>query len=198
MTSAVRKLKLVSIADFDRDVERLGEAARSFELVDGVVVMMTNPTWRHEQIASNIGARLKLAMDRRDCHTFQGGIRIQRDDDQNAFDKPKPDIIVRCGPANAVTQRRTYVDDPVVVVEVLSPTTMDIDRGRKHEFYKSLETLRHIVIVYQDQQRIEHYRRDGVAWTAEDALTKPEDVLDLSAIAFTITLAEAYFDVAIS
>ena len=160
--------------------------------------MMTNPTQRHGIIVGNIGARLKFAMIRRGCQSFQGDIRVQRNADRRATDKPKPDVVVRCGPGSPERDLQTYVDNPVVVVEVLSPSTKDVDRGRKLEFYKSLETLRHIVIVYQDQKRIEHYHRTGDDWTADEALIKSEDVLDLSAVEFTMTVAEAYFDVAIS
>lgn len=159
--------------------------------------MMTNPTLRHGTIVGNIGARLKLAMVRRGCQSFQGDVRVQRDDNKKAPDKPKPDVVVRCGPGSRERDLLTYIDDPIVVVEVLSPSTMDYDRGPKLIFYKSLPTLQHVVIVYQDEMRIEHYVRRGDDWT-KTALTKPEDVLDLSAVAFTMTLAEAYFDVSIA
>ncbi|MDQ2805094.1 MAG: Uma2 family endonuclease [Pseudomonadota bacterium] len=46
---------------------------------------------------------------------------------------------------------------PLVVV--LSPSTIDTDRGEKLRFYKALPTLRHIALVYQDQMHVEHYRR---------------------------------------
>jgi Uma2 family endonuclease len=133
----------------------------------------------------------------RGCQVFFGEMRVQRDADRSARDKPKPDVIVRFGPGDAGRDLLTYVDDANVVVEVLSSSTMDIDRGRKLEFYKSLTTLRHIVIVYQDESRIEHYVRRGDEWTKK-VLVKPEDVLDLSVVAFTMTLDEAYFDVSIA
>lgn len=136
-------------------------------------------------------------MDSRGCRAYQGGMRVQRNANKKAKDKPKPDVVVRCGPTDAVRGRRNFVDDPVVVVEVLSPSTMDVDRGPKLEFYKSLEPLRHIVIVYQDQMRIEHYRRGDDGWIV-DTLTKPADVLGLSAVEFQMTFAEAYFDVSIA
>lgn len=194
MTSAARKLEPMTIAEFDDYIERLGDESSLLELLGGEIVMMTNPTRRHQQIVGNIGARLKLAMDNRGCRVFFGEMRVQRDADRNARDKPKPDVIVRCGSNDPKSDLLTYVDDAQVVVEVLSPSTMDIDRGRKLAFYKSLTTLRHIVIAYQDEMRIEHYRRSGNKWTLK-ALTKPDDVLDLAAVAFTMTLAEAYFDV---
>jgi hypothetical protein len=49
----------------------------------------------HEQIASNIGAHLKLAMDSRGCHTCQEGIMVQASADSSGCDKFRPDIVVR-------------------------------------------------------------------------------------------------------
>jgi Uma2 family endonuclease len=197
MTSAVRQLQPVSIAEFDDYVDRQADDAPMCELLDGVIVMMTTPTRRHGKIAGNIGWRLKAAMDKRGCESFQGDVSVQRDADRKAIDKLRPDIVVRCGPSDNESDSLNYVDDPVVVVEVLSPSTMDYDRGPKLIFYKSLPTLQHIVIAYQDEMRIEHYVRRGDEW-AKMALTKPGDVLDLSAVAFTTTVTEAYFDVSIA
>jgi Uma2 family endonuclease len=187
----------MTIVEFDDVLERMGDEASLYELLDGAIVMMTNPTQKHGIIVGNIGARLKLAMVRQSCQSFQGDIRIQRSADKNAADKPKPDVVVRCGPGSPDRDLLTYVDDPVVVVKVASPSTMDIDRGRKLQFYKSLKTLKHVVIGYQDEMRIEHHKRSVNRWTMK-ALTKPEDVLDLSAVEFTMTVAEAYFDVSIA
>jgi len=197
MTFAVRKLEPVTIAEFDDFLELQGDESSLYELLDGAIVMMTNPTRRHQKIVGNIGTRLNLAMSKRGCEVFFGEMRVQRDSDRSARDKPKPDVIVRCGPSDEKSDLLTYVDDANIVVEVLSPSTMDIDRGRKLEFYKSLKTLGHIVIVYQDQMRIEHYKRSGNRWTMK-TLSKPDDVLDLTAVAFTMTVAEAYFDVSIA
>ena len=191
MTATVRKLAPIVIAEFDDYLDRLGDESSLYELIDGEIVMMTNPTRRHGTIVGNIGSRLMMAMDKRGCEVFFGEMRVQRDSDRSAKDKPKPDVIVRCGPSDPGTDLLTYVDDASVVVEVLSPSTMDNDRGPKLKFYKSLDTIQHIVIVYQDEMRIEHYRRASDRWTI-DVLTKPEDVLDLSGVAFKMTVAEAY------
>jgi Uma2 family endonuclease len=154
MPTALRRPEPVTIESFDAFVEAQADTAL-FELVEGVIVMMTNPTEVQEQIATNIGAPLKLAMDARGCRSYQGGMRVQRSDDPRDTDKTRPDVVVRCG----VLGRKNYITDPLVVVEVLSPTTIDIDRGPKLDFYKSLPTVRHIALVYQDQMRVEHYRR---------------------------------------
>jgi Uma2 family endonuclease len=191
MSSALRQPEPVTIQEFDDFVEAQSDTA-TFELVDGIIIMMSNPTETHEQIASNIGAPLKLAMDARNCRTYLGGMRVQRSDNPRDGDKTKPDIVVRCGPRAA----GTYITDPLIIVEVLSPTTMDIDRGRKLEFYKSLPTVRHIVLAYQDQMRVEHYRRSEQGFELE-VLTTPTNTLTLEAVDFSIDLARVYFDVGV-
>jgi Uma2 family endonuclease len=190
MARAAERLRKVTIAQFDAIAEKAAEA-RDYELIDGEIVMMTNPTETHEQIASNIGARLKLAMDARGCRTYQGGMRVQADDNPKAHDKFRPDVVVRCGPPGT----GAYITDPVVVVEVLSPSTIDNDRGRKLRFYKALPTVQHIVLIYSDQKRVEHYARAEEGWRFE-ALTEPEQVLALEAVDFAIELAQLYFDLA--
>ncbi|MDP4024076.1 Uma2 family endonuclease [Methylobacterium sp. NEAU 140] len=189
MADPVQRSSALTIAAFDSFVAGQRDD-RDWELVDGELVMMTNPTENHEQIAGNVGAPLKLAMDAAGCRSYQGGMRVQRSDDGRGRDKTKPDIVVRCGPR----QNQTYVTDPVVVVEVLSPSTMDHDRGGKLAFYKSLPTLRHIALIYQDQMRVEHYRRDEAGWTME-VLVAPGTLLRFEAVDFEIDLDRIYFDV---
>ena len=71
---------------------------------------------------------------------------------------------------------------------------MDYDRGGKLKFYKSLPTLRHIALIYQDQMRVEHCERTDEGWRL-DVLTAPEDVLRFDAVDFEIDLDRTYFDV---
>jgi Uma2 family endonuclease len=189
MTTALRRPEPVTIDAFDAFVEAQADTVL-LELVEGVIVMMTNPTEVHEQIAGNIGAPLKLAMDARGCRTYQGGMRVQRSDDPRDTDKTRPDVVVRCGALGT----RTYITDPLVVVEVLSPSTIDVDRGPKLDFYKALPTVRHIAFVYQDQMRVEHYRRGEQGFELE-VLTLPDHVVHFEAVEFRIDLARVYFDV---
>lgn len=192
MSQAVLTDPPVTIAAFDAFLDAQQDESL-WELVAGRIVAMTNPTEEHEQIAGNIGAPLKLAMDARDCRTYQGGIRVQRTDDGRGIDKPRPDIVVRCGPSG----RRNFITDPLVIVEVLSPSTVDFDRGEKLRFYKALPTLRHIVLVYQDQMRVEHYRRTDEGWSWE-TLTRLNDVLAFEAIGFQLPVGRIYFGVEFS
>lgn len=176
-----------TIAEYDKFVENLTET-RDYELVAGEIVMMANPTEVHEQIASNIGSSLKPAMDRRGCRTYQGGMRVQSGHNSNARDKYRPDVVVRCGPVEG----NTYITDPVIVVEVLSPSTLERDRGVKLAFYKSMPTVQHVVLAYSDQMRVEHFRRTETGWEVA-VLTAPEDILALDAVEFEMDLDQVYY-----
>ncbi len=182
----------ITIAEFDVFVENQ-PSVFDYELVEGQIVMMTNPNQDHEQIVSNIGAPLKLAMDRRGCRTYQGGMRVQLGPNDSGIDKVKPDVVVRCGEADG---KKNFITDPLVIVEVLSPSTMDIDRGAKLDFYKLIQTVMHIAIVYQDQLRIEHYRRQPEGWVC-DVLTRATDTLHFDSVEFQLVVAQAYFDVVV-
>jgi Uma2 family endonuclease len=160
-----------------------------YELVGGVVVAMANPTETHNQIVNNINAPLKLAMDKRRCRTYASDMRVQRTGQASDADQYRPDVVVRCGPHTG----KTFITDPLVVVEVLSPTTMDIDRGPKLEFYQSLQTTCHIALVYQDQIRVEHYRRTDTGWERQ-VLTVADAELVFDAVAFRMPLSQVYFD----
>jgi Uma2 family endonuclease len=177
----------VTIGDFNAFLG--GQAdPRPWELVAGRIVGMTNPNTVHEQIVSNIGLRLKQAADKRGCQAFFGGMRIQRSENQGAIDKPRPDLMVRCG----ALVRQNFVTDPLVIVEVLSPSTMDVDRGDKLRFYKRLPTLAHIAFAYQDQMRVEHYRKMNTGWEME-TLTASHQAVVFEAISCSINMEDAYF-----
>jgi Uma2 family endonuclease len=179
----------MTIDEFDAFVEGIPNG-NEFELIDGTPILMGNPTEVHEQIAMNIAGALKPRMDPRGCRTYAGNMRVQASSDATGKDKFKPDVVVRCGPVST----NTYVLHPVVIVEVLSPSTMDRDRGIKLAFYKELPTVQHIVLAYSDQMRVEHYVRTATGWEC-NVLPRPESVLELEAIEFSMNLGEVYLDV---
>ena len=182
----------MTVADFDLYTEGRPEA-ETWELVAGRIVAMTNPSRPHGQIVANLGAPLKPAMDRRNCQLFFGGMGVQFSKSLRNIDRVLPDLLVHCGAADDAH----FVTDPAVVIEVLSPSTIDYDRGDKLAFYKRLPPLRHILLVYQDQMRIEHYRRAEEGWELL-VMTRPADVISLVSVGFDITLEAIYAGVAIS
>lgn len=189
MSDGARRDDLKTVADYEAFVADRPEEER-WELIGGVIVLMTNPTEDHEQIVANIFAPLKLATDRSACRTYAGGPRVQRSEDRQDDMATLPDVVVRCGPR----RDRTTITDPIAIVEVLSRSTMHRDRGVKFDFYTGLPTLQHIVLVYQGQMRVEHHRRGPEGWFL-DVLSQPAGRLVFDALDFTIDLDRIYFDV---
>jgi len=178
-----------TIAAFDAFLDGQRDDTR-WELIDGRIVAMTNPSLDHAEIVGNIAAALRPAMPAdRWCRVTTGGVRVQTSDDVRGVYAPRPDVMVYCGPIDG---RRSFATTPMLVAEVLSPSTMDHDRGAKLRFYKtSLPTLRHIALVYQDQIRVEVYDRVSDGWDLF-TLTQPADLLRFAALLFEMTLADVY------
>lgn len=80
-----------------------------------------------------------------------------------------PDVSVVCGPLelDPADPRGHTVTNPVLVIEVLSPSTEDYDRGEKLAAFKRIASLREVVLVAHDERRLEIWRRVGAIWTTE-------------------------------
>lgn len=184
------KIEPISIATFLTMLDRCPETER-WELVDGFVVrVMAGGTQRHATIWMNIAAALRAAAGKRGCRTLLDMLVRHAESDDTTV---APDVLVRCGPEQGTART---VDDPVVVVEVLSPSTMAYDRGTKFPIYQSIPTVAHIVLAYQDERRIEVFSRgvaneDGFEWHYA-AHTHPADVVALPAFDFAMTVADVY------
>ena len=184
----------MSVAEFDVFLAAQPDDDTIWELVDGQILAMTNPNANHGQIALNMGVSLKAHAEAVGCRVNVGGMRVQASDALHGTNKTIPDVVVWCGARGGV---HTWIDDPVIIVEILSPSTMDFDRGGKLLFYKSLPSLRDIVIVYQDERRVEHYRREDDDWLLT-VLTDAATQLAFSGLACAMTLDTLYTGTALS
>jgi Uma2 family endonuclease len=179
----------LTVAAFDTFLAGQRDDTR-WELIDGRILAMTNPSLAHAEIVGNISGALRPIMpaDRR-CRVTTGDVRVQLSEDVRGIYAPLPDVMVWCGPMDG---SRNFVTTPLVIVEVLSPSNMDIDRGAKLRFYKTgLQTLRHITLVYQDQMRVENYSRTDLGWELV-TLTRPDDLLVFEALMFDMPLSDVY------
>jgi len=84
------------------------------------------------------------------------------------------------------------VVNPKLLVEVLSPSTEDYDRGEKLSHYKRIASVQEIVLVAHDEHRLELWRRDGERWTLEVA--RGDETMTLPSIECSLALAEVYLD----
>lgn len=153
------------------------------ELVDGYLYAMTGASRRHEEIALNLAAALHAHLRGRPCRAYKGDLKIRV-----GADFHYPDVFVRCG-ETAVDDDAYAASDPVLVAEVLSPSTQRYDRGDKRLAYWSLPSMREYVLIAQDRPHVELTRHGG---GEPVVLAREEDVLTLDSVEFSMTLAELY------
>ena len=162
------------------DYER--EQSLRHELVDGYLYAMTGSSDRHEEIALNLAASLRVHLRGSSCRVYKGDLKLRVADDFYY-----PDVFVRCGVDRGDAYFKT---DPVLIAEVLSPSTQRYDRGDKRLAYFRLPSLREYLLISQDRMFVEVHdvRRPGQALRLE----QPGDVLTLESVDFPMALAELY------
>lgn len=163
--------------------------AERYELVGGVVRLMSGGTGDHDQIAVNIAAALRSRLRGTGCFVHVSNLKVVARASGAVL---YPDVFVRCG---APVGRGTAAEDPVVVFEVLSDSTARHDLTRKKLAYKTIPSLRVIVYISQDEARVDLLRRGpGGAWDDDRPVEGLAGRLELPEIGVSLTLAEIYED----
>ncbi len=141
------------------------ESPYRYELIDGVVYDTTGSTPEHSVIASNVETLLREQLGK------SGPCRTHRD--QYVVIPGKypvvPDVVVTCDRADWDKDKRLkpfMIQSPLIVVEVLSPSTERYDRTEKFARYMCCPTLEVYILMSQDEQHVEVYRR-SMAWKQE-------------------------------
>lgn len=156
--SLSRERHTMSVIEFLAFLDERPDCER-WELVDGEPVMMVNVTRAHSLITLNIATLLHPLARRRGCETHSADFFVSGAEASGFM--AVPDVFVRCGQAD---DKARLADDPVIVVEVLSPSTIRHDRVRKFDRYTAIASVRQIVLVYQDEVRVESFLRDNEDW----------------------------------
>jgi Uma2 family endonuclease len=156
-----------------------------YELIDGRPVAMAPVAPSHSVIVANVTHELKSRLQK-PCYvgTEAGVERPGRDDTFY-----EADVVVSCTP---VAPGIAAIPDPVVVIEVLSPSTVEHDRGRKAYGYRRIPSVQEIVLVASEQRHVEVWRRRGAKWEVEDLIG--DAALELDAVAVQIPFAAIYAD----
>jgi Uma2 family endonuclease len=145
------------------DLERKAETKSEFH--DGQMFAMAGASLNHALISSTISALLYGQMPP-GCRTCSSDLRIRV-----AFAGlyTYPDCSVICGEPEYFGNQRDVILNPLLIVEVLSASTEDYDRGKKFELYRTIESFREYLIVHQDRRHVEHYsKQDDGSWVLRE------------------------------
>lgn len=139
-------------------------------------VAMTGRTIAHPEIATNIIEALRRRLQGRSCRAFRGDLKILA-----AGRVRYPDAMVMC---SSVANDANIVPEPVVVFEVLSPSTASVDRIAKNEEYRQTPSIQHYVMLGQASQAATAFSRVGDDWighvlTGDASLSFPEIGIEL-------------------
>src|SRR6185437_15178443 len=136
------------------------------EFHDGEVFAMAGATFEHNQIVINVGAELRSALRDKPCRVCASDLRV-RVPATGLY--TYPDASVVCGRPEFEDGSLDTLLNPLVLVEVLSESTQDYDRGTKFTNYRTIPSLREYVLISSDQVLVEHYTRgDDGLWVLRD------------------------------
>jgi len=129
---------------------------KHYELVAGEVVAMAPERVAHGRAKFRIARRFAEAIEQAKlpCEVFGDGMSVPIDETTIY----EPDALVRCGPP--LDDNATQVADPLILVEVVSPSSRKRDSGSKLEDYFRLSSVRHYLIVKTENRAIIHHQRD--------------------------------------
>lgn len=159
---AAEQIPRISFQQF-LELEQLNTSKH--EWLNGIVYMMAGGTFEHGRLVDNVLVALRQALAGRPCTPFAGNFLVRTPSGLGAY----PDVMVFCAPieGHPVDPKRAATN-PTVIVEVLSESTEEYDRGEKFENYKSIPTLEDYVLVRQNAPGIEVYSR-STGWQRREA-----------------------------
>lgn len=157
------------------------------EYIDGQVYAMTGASDRHGLIVNALAYALTPAARRKQCQLFTSDMKVRLEiGGKTVF--YYPDLLVSCDPQDREAYFRRF---PCLIAEVLSESTVRIDRREKLLAYQSLPSLRAYLLIEQDTMRVEIYRRSE-AW---QPTYHEQDEVWLDCLETALPIADIYQDV---
>lgn len=125
------------------------------EFLDGQIYAMSGGTPEHAALAAAVIESLQL----RDtgCRSYTSDLRVRTPSGLTTY----PDITIICGSSERYAEDKDAVTNPTILIEVLSPSTEQYDRGDKFAHYKSIQSLRQVVFVSHRERALEVWTRGG-------------------------------------
>ncbi len=176
----------VAQSTFEEYLKLEATAQTRHEFVDGMLFAMAGGTDYHATISLNIAVQVRAAARASGCFAYMENMLLQTPDGPTYY----PDVSVTCNESNEGARFKRF---PCFIVEVLSESTSDIDRGEKLHNYRKIPSLKAYILVSQNRRLIETYRRleDGT-WRYETLEQSGE--LQLPCLDLNLALNDIYAD----
>ncbi|WP_224093547.1 Uma2 family endonuclease [Nostoc sp. MS1] len=156
-----------------------------YEYWDGEVVAMVGGTRNHNRVSGNFFRLLDDALADRYCEVYIVDVKVQVEPGQKYF---YPDVVVTCDERD---NDPLLIQFPSLIIEVLSPSTEAVDRGKKFAAYRRSQTLQEYVLVQVTQPGVEVFRRNEQGkWVLYEY--NLDDKLRLESVNIEIAIADLY------
>ncbi len=158
------------------------------EYVRGEVFAMTGASLNHNRVALNLHGLLRAHLRGSPCEVFASDVQVRVDAADAVF---YPDLVVTCSADDRQQQRTLH--EPVLIVEVLSPSTAGYDLSAKFAHYRRLASLQEYVTIDPDAPLVQVFRRSPDGWTLHAA--EAGDTVGFASIDLCVPIAAVYEDV---
>lgn len=166
------------------------------EYFNGEIFQMAGASEKRNKIAMNIGANLHFQIRKRPCKPYQNDMRLFVE--ASGF-YTYPDVMVTCEKPNLKKYKGLEsLTNPMLIVEVQSPSTADYDKGAKFDHYRTLESLQEYVRVWQDKKRVALYTKQADdSWLLRDFIGAKAEI-ELKSIECRLAVEDIYEKVEIT
>jgi Uma2 family endonuclease len=184
----VRKSKVYTFEEYLRREEKSGE---KHEFYQGKIIKMPGGTDIHSEIAGNMIATIKVAVRPlpRKFKVYTSDLKIRIESlDSGVY----PDALVICEQPEYWQNRHDVIVNPLVIIEVLSPSTQTYDRMGKFDLYKEVPSFQEYILVSTDTFSVEtRFREEPDLWRIKTE-TNIENIVNLRSLGVSISMADIY------
>lgn len=157
------------------------------EYIDGEVYAMSGGTGKHSSIMINITITIGQQLGDSVCALHSSEMRVKVNDSRYVY----PDLSAVCGKSSYEDESEISLLNPILVVEVTSPSSIEYDRVAKRDFYREVPSIQGYLIIDQHRVCAELYTRADIGWLLQ-VYTDPDDVIPLEMLNCELPLAEIY------
>ena len=169
------------------EIERASEFKH--EYYNGRMYAMSGASYKHVIITGNLAFGLRNRLRNSPCAVLTNDLRL-RVSPGGLY--TYPDLVVVCGEPKFADDQADTLLNPVVIAEVLSPSTEAYDRGFKFAQYRKLESLQEYALILQTEPRVEVFRREsGGQWLLSESVGL-EATCRFESVGVGVTLSEVY------
>ena len=166
---------------------REAAAPEKSEYINAEIRPMSGGTYYHGAISGHLITALNVALSDTECVATSSDVKVRA-----AGNMFYPDVSVVCGAPVYHGRSRVVITNPILIAEVLSPSTSGVDRGEKMRDYLQIETLEVYLLVTQNEPRVEMFsRREDGGWNY-DTISGLEASLSIPALSISLKLADIY------